>query len=203
MLKPNRWWNCSRRTPSWFIPVIAVLVATGTPSRHHAPADAQAAPNVRALAIGDTLPALIGHYLSGRDAHVPAHSRGKQAFLALGFTYKSRLQVEAWSERFRKAHGHATGITFYEVPVMGGAARMARPFIDSGMKKGTPSELHENVITVWQDAGEWKKRMGYQAPDAAYCVLIDAAGVVRWLHAGALDDAAWSALEQALAGSAR
>ena len=27
------------------------------------------------------------------------------AFLALGFTYKSREQVEPWAERFRKAHG--------------------------------------------------------------------------------------------------
>lgn len=202
MTNPNRSGFCSRRrTPAWFIPMIAVLAATGTPSKHHRPSDAEAAAVVRALAPGDTLPALVGHYLTGRDAVVPAHSRGKVAFLALGFTYKSRLQVEAWSERFKKEHGKVTGVTFYEVPVMGGAARMARPFIDSGMKKGTPAELHEHVITVWQDAREWKKRMGYQAADAAYCVLIDTAGVVRWLHAGPLDDTAWAALEQALAAA--
>lgn len=181
--------------------MIAVLAVTSTPTKHHRTADAVAATAVRALAPGDTLPSLVGHYLTGRDAIVPEHSRGKLAFLALGFTYKSRLQVEAWSERFKKEHGNATGVTFYEVPVMGGAARMARPFIDRGMKKGTPADLHEHVITVWQDAGEWKKRMGFRAADAAYCVLIDGAGVVRWLHSGPLDDAAWAGLEQALAAA--
>jgi len=201
MPNPNHTRFCSRRTPAWFIPLIAVLAVTGTPSRHTRPSDAQAAPVVRALVTGDTLPTLVGHYLTGRDALVPEHSRGKVAFLALGFTYKSRLQVEAWTERFKQSHGSATGVTFYEVPVMGGAARMARPFIDSGMKKGTPAVLHENVITVWQDAGEWKKRMGYRAADAAYCVLIDGTGVVRWLHAGPLDDAAWTGLEQAFAAA--
>jgi hypothetical protein len=32
-------------------------------------------------------------------------------------------------------------------------------------------------------------------------VLIDGSGVVRWLHSGPLDDAAWSGLEQALAAA--
>ena len=156
---------------------------------------------VKALAVGDTLPPLIGHYLSGRDASVPQDSRGKRAFLALGFTYKSRYQVEPWAEHFRKVHGATSTITSYEVPVMGGMARIARPMIDSGMRKGTPAELHENVITVWQEAGEWKKRMSMRDPDAAHCVLIDGAGIVRWLHTGPMTDEAWASLERALAAT--
>ena len=161
---------------------------------------AHAAP-VRALAVGDTLPPLIGHYLSGRDAVVPQDSRGKRAFLALGFTYKSRYQVEPWAEHFRKVHGDTPSITSYEVPVMGGMARIARPMIDNGMRRGTPAALHENVITVWQEAGEWKKRMAMRDPDAAYCALIDGAGVIRWLHAGPFSDEAWATLERALAAT--
>ena len=199
MPAPNSFPSCGRGTPAWFIPVIAILAATGTPSRHHSPPAAEAAPAIRALSVGDTLPALIGRDLTGRDTSVPRDSRGRVAFLALGFTYRSRLQVEAWAERFRKEHGGASGVTFYEVPVMGGSARLARPFIESGMKKGTPAELHGHVITVWQDAGEWKKRMGYSASEAAYCVLVDRDGIVRWLHAGPLDDAAWAELGHALA----
>ena len=162
---------------------------------------AHAAPPVRPLAPGDTLPPLVGHYLSGRDAVVPRDSRGKRAFLALGFTYKSRYQVEPWAERFRKAHGDASTITSYEVPVMGGMARIARPMIDGGMRRGTPPELHEHVITVWQEAGEWKKRMSLRDPDAAYCVLLDGAGVIRWMHAGPLEDEAWQELERVLAAT--
>lgn len=174
-----------------FLVAVLLLIAV-------APAHAAAIPS---LAVGDTLPPLIGHYLNGRDASVPQDSRGKRAFLALGFTYKSRYQVEPWAEHFRKVHGTTPTITSYEVPVMGGMARIARPMIDSGMRKGTPAALHENVITVWQEAGEWKKRMGMRDPDAAYCALIDGAGVIRWLHAGPFTDEAWAALERALAAT--
>ena len=73
--------------------------------------------------------------------------------------------------------------------------------IDSGMRRGTPPELHEHVITVWQEAGEWKKRMSLRDPDAAYCVLLDGAGVIRWMHAGPLEDEAWQELERVLAAT--
>jgi hypothetical protein len=178
-----------RTSPLGSLALALMLLASARPT--HAAA-------VRTLAVGDTLPPLIGHYLNGRDATVPQDSKGKRAFLALGFTYKSRYQVEPWAEHFRKVHGATPTITSYEVPVMGGMARIARPMIDNGMRKGTPAALHENVITVWQEAGEWKKRMGMRDPDAAYCALIDGAGVIRWLHAGPFSDEAWASLERAL-----
>lgn len=167
------------------------------------PMPAHAAAPVRPLVPGDTLPPLVGEYLTGREAVVPRDSKGRVAFLALGFSYKSRLQVEAWGKRFQQAHGSTPGVTFYEVPVMGGMARVARPMIDRGMRRGTPVALHENVITVWQQGGEWRKRMGHRDPDAAYLALLDGEGVVRWLHTGPLDDAAWASLEQAVAAARR
>ena len=154
---------------------------------------------VRALAVGDTMPPLSGKDLTGAEVSLPRDLAGRVAFVALGFTYKSRFEVEAWTERVRKAHGSLAGFTFFEVPVMGGSARIARPFIDSGMRKGTPAELHRNVITVWSEAGEWKKRMGFARPDAAYVALVDGGGRLVWMHAGALDDEAFAALGDALA----
>jgi hypothetical protein len=59
------------------------------------------------------------------------------------------------------------------------------------------------VITLWQQGGEWRKRMGHRDPDAAYLTLVDGEGVVRWLHTGPLDDAAWASLEQAVAAARR
>ena len=154
---------------------------------------------VRALAVGDTLPPLSGKDLTGAEVSLPRDLGGRVAFLALGFTYKSRFEVEAWTERVRKAHGPLAGFTFFEVPVMGGSARIARPFIDSGMRKGTPAELHRNVITVWSEAGEWKKRMGFARPDAAYVALVDGDGRLVWMHAGPVDDTSFDALGRALA----
>jgi hypothetical protein len=137
-----------------------------------------------ALGPGDRMPPLRGESLSGRKATLPDAARGRVALVALGFTYDSRFAVEAWVTRFRRDFGADSGATFFEVPVLGGMARVARPFIDGGMRRGTPKALHENVITIYGAAGEWKRRLGFREPDAAYLLLLDRGGRVVWSHGG-------------------
>jgi len=144
--------------------------------------------------IGSTLPPLRGEFLTGRQAQLPEAASGRVALLALGFTYNSRFPVEAWIGRFRKDFGSNPQVTFYEIPMIGGMARMGKWFIDSGMRKGTPKSDQENVITVYGDTDSWKQRMGYESPDAAYLVLLDKHGVVRWRSSGAFNEGAYKDL---------
>ena len=58
----------------------------------------RAAPEPQPLRVGDRFPALKGQFLTGRDAVLPQASSGQVALVAIGFTYKSRLSVEAWAE---------------------------------------------------------------------------------------------------------
>ena len=71
--------------------------------------------------------------------------------------YGNEEQKEQW---LKPLLAGLPGTTFYEVPVIGGMARMGKWFIDSGMRRGTPKALHENVITVWGEAKQWKARAG-------------------------------------------
>jgi hypothetical protein len=144
---------------------------------------ATAAP-IPALGPGDLMPPLRGGFLTGRKAVLPEAARGRVALVALGFTYGSRFAIEAWTGRFRQDFAADSSFTFFEVPVIGGMARMARPFIDGGMRRGTPQALHENVITVYGAAGEWRSRLGFREPDGAYLLLLDREGRVVWRHAG-------------------
>ena len=80
----------------------------------------------------------------------------------LGFTYDSRFPVEAWAKRFRQDFGAEPGVTFFEIPMIGGMARMGKWFIDSGMRRGTPKADHENVITVYGGTDAWKQRVGFK-----------------------------------------
>jgi hypothetical protein len=157
---------------------------------------ATAAPeeDVEILQVGVRLPVLSGDYLSGRKAVLPDAAKDKVALLALGFTYESRHAVEAWTGRFRKDFGKEAAATFYEIPMIGGAGRLGRWFIDRGMRKGTPKELHENVITVYGGTGPWKRRLNFKDPDAAYLVLLDRTGTVRWLHTGKFDESVFGDL---------
>jgi hypothetical protein len=149
---------------------------------------------ISTLSIGEPLPPLKGKFLTGHTAQLPDAASGRVALLALGFTYDSRFPVEAWIGRFRKEFGGNPQVTFYEIPIIGGMARMGKWFIDSGMRKGTPRSDQENVITVYGGADSWKQRVGFQSPDAAYLVLLDKHGIVRWRHAGPFDEDAYKDL---------
>jgi hypothetical protein len=156
-------------------------------------------PKMARLGPGDRLPPLRGEFLTGRDAQLPDASAGKVAVVMLGFTYDSRHAVEAWGEWFRKTVGVGNEITFFEVPMIGGLGRLGRWFIDSGMRKGTPQDLHEHVITVYGGTGDWKRRVGFASEDAAYLILLDRDGTVRWMHAGDFDAATAQELAKTIA----
>jgi len=154
------------------------------------------------LAVGDMFPRLEAEFLTGRKAVLPDAAAGKSALVMMGFTYDSRFAIEKWAEHVRGEFLANDKVTFFEVPVIGGMGRMAKWFIDSGMRKGTPKELHENVITVYGGADRWKKAMGFSKvdQDAAYLALLGPDGRVQWLHRGAFTDEAMTALKAVIAG---
>jgi hypothetical protein len=148
------------------------------------------------IAIGDTLPALRGELLSGRKIALPDRSLNSLALLMLGFTYDSRHDVEAWADRFRRDFASDTAVTYFEVPVIGGVGRLARPFIDRGMRRGTPREFHDHVITQYRNAGAWKRRVGYSEPDVAYLLLLDRDGRLVFRTQGPLVEDRYRALAE-------
>ena len=152
---------------------------------------ASAAAPAAELAVGDQLPPLEGEFLSGRAAVLPQAASGRVALLMLGFTYDSRFQVEAWAKRFRQEFGTRPGVTFFEIPMIGGMARMAKWFIDSGMRRGTPKADQENVITIYGGTEVWKQRLGVKSEDSAYLVVVDSKGKVAWRHGGPFDEASY------------
>jgi hypothetical protein len=156
------------------------------------------------LRVGDPLPELKGQTLTGRTAVLPQASSGKVTLVAMGFTYKSRFPVEAWAEWYRATVGSRTDVTFFEVPMIGGAATLGRWFINRGMRNGTPAELHDQVITVYGGTGDWKQRLSYSSEhkDDAYLIVVDREGVVRWLYHGAFDQPRGDELKALLASLA-
>jgi hypothetical protein len=136
---------------------------------------------------------------AGRVPHRPESGPARGRFRprdpsGVGFTYDSRFAVEAWVTRFRKDFGADPRITFFEIPMIAGLAHLGKWFIDGGMRRGTPRQDQENVITVYGGADPWKRRLDFQAPDAAYLLLLDQRGIVRWRHSGSFDEPAYRSL---------
>ena len=144
--------------------------------------------------VGDLLPTLRGEFLTGRTAVLPQAAAGRVALLLLGFSYDSRFAVEAWARTFREQFHRDPRVTFYEIPMIGGLAWMGKWFIERGMRRGTPKEDYENVVTVYGGERLWKQRVGFGDPKAAYLILLDGAGRVAWHYAGGPDEQACHAL---------
>jgi hypothetical protein len=184
----------------WMVSFLLAIAMAGSaaasPALEASAAEGQAA---RELAVGEHLPELRGEYLSGRKAVLPNDASGRAALLLVGFSYASRKPVEAWTKRFRAEFADKAQVTFYQVPMLGGAARMGKWFIEGGMRRGTPKADQENVITVYGGTDAWRQRLGVKAGDAeaedtAYLVLLDRKGNVVWQHAGPFEEAAYQAL---------
>ena len=67
------------------------------------------------------------------------------------------------------------------------------------MRRGTPKKDHNNVITVYGGTESWKQRLGFQSPNAAYLLLVDQRGVVRWRHSGQFDQEAYDQMASQVA----
>lgn len=163
---------------------------------------ASVAAEVSRLRIGDRLPDLSGETLNGQAVTLPALAAGAPALLLMGFTYDARTPVEQWSAWCRKTLG--PGTVCYEMPMLGGMARLASPFIKSGMRKSTPEALRDHVVTVTSKTGDWKDRVGYTSAieDDAFLVLIDRGGIVRWVAHGDATPERTAALQRELAALA-
>ena len=144
--------------------------------------------------VGDLLPALRGEFLTGRAVVLPQAAAGRVALLLLGFSYDSRFAVEAWAGRFRGQYCTDPRVTFYEIPMIGGLAMMGKWFIDGGMRRGTPKDDYERVITVYGGTDLWKQRVAFEDPAVAYLILLDQQGKVVWRHAGNLEEKTYQAL---------
>lgn len=155
-----------------------------------------AAADVPRLRVGERLPEISGESLNGRAVTLPGASAGAPAVLLLGFTYASREPVERWETWCRTEFG--ASVACYQMPMLGGMAKLASPFIRSGMRKNTPESLQDRVVTVTSRAGDWKDRVGHSPAidDDAFLILIDRAGIVRWLAHGDVDAQRTAALKR-------
>lgn len=147
------------------------------------------------LSTGTTLPSFTGEDLAGTKVALPGAARGRVALIAFGFSYDSRAPVEAWTAHARTAWGAEPQFTWYQVPMIGGFGRLAKPFITGGMRKETEPRYRANAVTVFGGTGPWKARLGVGDEKLAYLVLLDRAGVVRWRYSGAFNPATAAALD--------
>jgi hypothetical protein len=135
----------------------------------------------------ETVPHTEAETLSGKKIVLPDAAAGKLAVLIVGFSHASSAPMKEWAQRVDADYRTNPGFIYFQVPVIAGAPRMVRGMIMHGMKKDVSKEKYDTFAVVTQDEHAWKQAAGFERPNEAYVLLLDASGNVLWKTQGTAD----------------
>ena len=124
-----------------------------------------------------TATALDGHTVSlPRDLPAPA------TILILGFSQHSADTTTAWEKPIRSSLATSPSIGYLDIPFLEDAPSFIRPLILRSIRKQVPDALKPNFLPLTSNEAAWKQLSHFSpsAPDAAYILLVDRSGTLRW-----------------------
>jgi CubicO group peptidase (beta-lactamase class C family) len=155
-----------------------------------------------AVAEDTVLPELAVRTLQGTELKLPGDLPAAPQLLVIGFTGDARDQTESWTRQATATFGRAGKVSIFEVAVLD-APRLLHPLLVEGIRRGIPKPLRERIAVATQQVDRWKAVAGFDDPDTAYVLLLDAQHRVIWRRTGPWSDEADEALLRELARERR
>ncbi len=120
--------------------------------------------------------------LDGHSVDLPGALPGRATVLILGFGRHSANATTAWEKPVRTQLAQTPAIGFYDMAMLAQIPSFARSFALRSIRKQVPDVLQPNFLPLFDHEDEWKRIAGYSAdqPEAAYLLLVDSTGAVRW-----------------------
>jgi hypothetical protein len=150
-----------------FFPAVAVLLAVS--------ASATTIPTA-------TIPTATAIALDGHAVSLPRDLPGRATILILGFSQHSQTATTAWEKPIRTTLAAAPAIGYYDIPFLEDAPSFIRPLILRSIRKQVPDPLKPNFLPLTSNEATWKQLTNFSpaTPDAAYVLLVDRSGNIRW-----------------------
>ncbi len=128
----------------------------------------------------EAIPAARATALDGHAVEFPRDLRDA-TILIVGFSQNSANQTTPWERQVRSGLA-ASNIGFYDMAMLASVPGFVRGLVIRSIRKKVPEVLQPNFLPLTQDEGAWKQAAGFtkDAPDAAYVLLVDKRGDVRW-----------------------
>lgn len=148
---------------------------------------------------GNVVPSIRTTALDGHAVELPAALSGHLTVLILGFGKHSAEATTAWEKPVRTQFAHPPAIGFYDMAMLQEVPSFVRSLVVHSIRKKVPDVLQPNFLPLFDHEEEWKHVAGYAAdqPDAAYVLLVDGRGTVRWSTHEAFSPAAFTRLRGA------
>lgn len=144
-------------------------------------------------------PTLTGRDLEGKEVVIPRDLPGEARLLIVAFQRRHQLQVDSWSGVLVDLGARHPGLEVWEIPTLSSGYRLARAFIDGGMRAGIPDpHTRRHTLTVYTSLRDVQRRLGLADFDSICLYLLDRDGTVVWSGPGGHDDARAAGLTSAL-----
>lgn len=128
-----------------------------------------------------SVPAVQAIALDGHSVSLP-RDLPAATVLILGFTRRSVDATTAWEKPTRSQLAQSSSIGFFDMAMLADVPRIARGFALGRVRKAVPDVLKPNFLPLVDHETEWKQVSGFDPhqQDAAYVMLVDHGGTVRW-----------------------
>jgi hypothetical protein len=149
----------------------------------------------------ETFPNIDGKDLEGKNVRIPKNLHGDLNVLIVAFEQWQQEQVDSWVGFLRGLKEKFHGFDFYELPTLGSEYRLARFFIDGGMRAGIPSNAtRRHTVTLYLDKRDFKRALGIENEKSIRLYAIGRDGRVYWCGSGPFDAETASGLERIVVG---
>lgn len=129
---------------------------------------------------GEIFPSVKGQTLEEKPVQLPDYFDGQPTIILLGYIQRSQFDIDRWliGLDMRKVQ-----VNFFEIPtIKGWIPSLIQSQIDEGMRKGIPSEIWRNVITVYADADKIQAFTGNTNAANARVLVLDSNARVRYFY---------------------
>ena len=152
-----------------------------------------------AQAAGTQIPSARVTTLDEHALNLPKDLPARATVLIIGFGRHSQDATTAWEKPVRTQLAHTPAIGFYDMAMLAEVPGFVRPMVMRSVRKAVPDVLRPNFVPLVDHEAEWKAAAGYDphASEAAYVLLVDSHGVIRWSTHEAYTPAGWQKLVEA------
>lgn len=141
---------------------------------------------------GDTLPALVGQTITGKNLDLPAAADDSQAVLIFSFSRAGGRDAQNWEQRLSKDYPH---LSIYTAIFLESVPRLFRPLAVTGIRNGMPLLLQDRTMLSYRDESLWKERLHVADESHASVILLGPGGHIRWIRSGPFTASLYLALE--------
>lgn len=130
-------------------------------------------------------PTVTGSNLQRKSLSLPDGFEGEWNLVFVAFQQWQQRQVDSWLPFAKQLEARHPELRYYELPTIQKRNRLARTFINEGMRAGMPDPVaRERTITLYLDKTAFRKALQLPNEDDIHVLLLDRRGQVQWRTEG-------------------